>query len=253
MPKRTRSRTSRRSRRPGARTQRRAPSRRRSSRASRGDAARPPRPVGGAERGDGPVMRARDLMTRTPVTVPLDLKVGALCDLLQEKNINGAPVVDEHGHLVGVVTQEDIIYGSMGHPTPDGGDLASGSADHPAAAGLHRGAAASPGRHGRRPSKRVVAMLRGRHLQEAPPAQPRAGERPFWAEHRAPDAMEMPVSSIMTSPAISAEEDTPVLDLCRIMWSLRIHRVPILKKGKVTGLVSSMDLCRAVLEGKIRI
>jgi len=36
------------------------------------------------------------------------------------------------------------------------------------------------------------------------------------------------------------------------MWSLRIHRVPILKRGTVTGLVSSMDLCRAVLEGKIR-
>jgi CBS domain-containing protein len=44
-----------------------------------------------------------------------------------------------------------------------------------------------------------------------------------------------------------------VIDLCRIMWSLRIHRVPILRKGKVTGLVSSMDLCRAVLEGKIGI
>ncbi|HEU4403238.1 MAG TPA: CBS domain-containing protein, partial [Candidatus Polarisedimenticolia bacterium] len=66
------------------------------------------------------------------------------------------------------------------------------------------------------------------------------------------DPMMMPVSAIMTSPAISAAEKTPVLDLCRIMWSLRIHRVPILKNDKVTGLVSSMDLCRAVLEGKIR-
>ncbi|PYT36324.1 MAG: hypothetical protein DMF52_07880 [Acidobacteria bacterium] len=253
MPKRTRSRASRRSRRPGARTQRRAPSRRRSSRASRGDAARPPRPVGGAERGDGPVMRARDLMTRTPVTVPLDLKVGALCDLLQEKNINGAPVVDERGHLVGVVTQEDIIYGAMGHPTADGGEFVSGAAGRPTGTARPSGAEAVPARGSGRPSKRVVAMLRGRHLQEAPPAQPRPGERPFWAEHRAPDPMEMPVSTIMTSPAISAEEDTPVTDLCRIMWSLRIHRVPILKKGKVTGLVSSMDLCRAVLEGKIRI
>jgi len=60
-------------------------------------------------------------------------------------------------------------------------------------------------------------------------------------------------SSNRREPAISAEEDTPVIELCRIMWSLRIHRVPILRKGKVTGLVSSMDLCRAVLEGKIGI
>jgi CBS domain-containing protein len=206
-----------------------------------------------APAGRGPVLRARDLMTRTPVTVPADMKVGALCDLLQERNINGAPVVDPSGLLVGVVTQEDIIYGAMGHPSPDVGDYPSGPTDRPPAGVPLDAANAVPGRKGRRPAKRVVAMLRGRHLEEAPPARPRQGEKPFWAEHRAPDPMEAPVSTIMTSPAISAEEDTLLIDLCRIMWSLRIHRVPILKKGKVTGLVSSMDLCRAVLEGKIRI
>ena len=191
-------------------------------------------------------LRARDLMTRTPVTVPTEMRVGALCDLLQERNINGAPVVDESGRLVGVVTQEDIIYGAMGHPSPVPGD--------PQAAGtLEGGANSVPARKAGRSSKRMVAMLRGGHLHEAPPAPLRRGEKPFWAELRSPDPMEMPVSTIMTSPAISAEEDTLVMELCRLMWSLRIHRVPILKKGKVTGLVSSMDLCRAVLEGKIRI
>ena len=185
------------------------------------------------------ILRARDLMTRTPITVPADLKVGALCDLLQVKNINGAPVVDAQGSLVGVVTQEDIIYGAMGHA---GGD----AVDEPSAVDPARTAR-------RRASRSVVEVLRGRQLRAAPPPPPQAGEKPFWAEHRFPDPMEMPVRTIMTSPAISAEEDTPVTDLCNVMWSLRIHRVPILKKGKVTGLVSSMDLCRAILEGKIRV
>ena len=198
-------------------------------------------------------LRARDLMTRTPVTVPAEMKVGALCDLLQERNINGVPVVDEGGRLVGVVTQEDIIYGAMGHPSPEDGDLPPAAAERPSGAPAAAAGETRPGRKAGRPSKRVVAMLRGRHLQEAPPARPRQGEKPFWAEQKPPDPMEMPVSTIMTSPAISAEEDTPVIDLCRIMWSLRIHRVPILKRGRVTGLVSSMDLCRAVLEGKIKI
>src|SRR6185295_7789940 len=53
----------------------------------------------------GAAFLARDLMTRTPITVRADMRVGALCDLLQEKNINGAPVVDSEGRLVGVVTQ----------------------------------------------------------------------------------------------------------------------------------------------------
>jgi signal-transduction protein with cAMP-binding, CBS, and nucleotidyltransferase domain len=100
----------------------------------------------------------------------------------------------------------------------------------------------------------VVALLRWRDLAAVPQVPPRGGERPFWsAASRPPDPMAMPVGSIMTSPAISADESTPVTDLCRIMWSLRIHRVPILRAGKVTGLLSSMDLCRAILEGKIRI
>jgi CBS domain-containing protein len=180
------------------------------------------------------VFLARDLMTRSPITVPADMRVGALCDLLQEKNINGAPVVDARGGLVGVVTQEDIIYGAMGNPARPG--------EEP-----------PPGESAGSRARRVVELLRGR-LEEAPPARPRTGEKPFWADARRPtDPMGMPVRAIMTSPAISAEEQTPVADLCRIMWSLRIHRVPILKNGRVTGLVSSMDLCRAVLERKIRL
>ncbi len=68
-------------------------------------------------------------------------------------------------------------------------------------------------------------MLREGRLRAAPPAARRQGEKPFWSEgHRAPEAMEMPISAIMTSPAISADEETPVADLCRIMWNLRIHR-----------------------------
>ncbi|HEV8702618.1 MAG TPA: CBS domain-containing protein [Candidatus Polarisedimenticolia bacterium] len=213
-------------------------SRKRAGRTVRRSASRR-RPV----RSAGPRFLARDLMTRSPITVRADMRVGALCDLLQEKNINGAPVVDADGRLVGVVTQEDIIYGSMGSPAPDGSAGPVRSGDE----------AMDPQSGKGRPSRRVVSVLRGRILQAAPPAPLRSGEKPFWAEHRSPDPMEQPVRSIMTSPAISAEEDTPVTDVCRIMWSLRIHRVPVLRKGKVTGLVSSMDLCRAVLEGKIKI
>jgi CBS domain-containing protein len=199
-------------------------------------------------------------MTREPITVPQETTIGELCDLLQVKNINGAPVVDSSGRLVGVVTQEDIIYGAMGHPDP-GPAARGGAPDGPGRGGTEpdRGAPAGRGGRTRRIGKgperarRVVAMLRERGLGEAPPAGPRPGERSFWSDLRPPDPMSLPVRSIMTSPAISAEEDTPVADLCRVMWSLRIHRVPILRQGKVTGLVSSMDLCRAILEGKIKV
>ena len=207
------------------------------------------RPRSGAAARGGRVLRAIDLMSRSPITVLEDFRVGQLCDLFQEKNINGAPVVDAQGRLVGVVTQEDVIYGAMGHIDPPEADPQSGPFEVPSP----DGPPAPRGRKKKRDSKLVVEMLRKRSLAAVPPP-PRGSDRPFWAETaKAPDPMDMPVSSIMTSPAISAEEHTPVVDLCRLMWSLRIHRVPILKSGKVTGLVSSMDMCRAILEGKIRL
>jgi len=190
------------------------------------------RPAGRRAAGRARILRARDLMTRTPITVREEMPVGELCDLLQANNINGAPVVDEQGYLLGVVTQEDIIYGTMGS--------SAGRAAEPA------------GRGPKSRGKRVMEMLRGGTLTSVPTPEPAPGEIPFWADARRPhQGLGTKVSAIMTSPAISADESTPISDLCRIMWNLRIHRVPILKHGKVTGLVSSMDLCRAILTGKI--
>jgi CBS domain-containing protein len=211
----------------------------------------------GAPRGD--VLRAIDLMTRDPVTVPDSMTIAELCDLFQEKNINGAPVVDGAGRLVGVVAQDDIIYGAMGNPdTIENGRPAA--VDPEVEAEQPGGGAAREDRslpalagHTRRRRRNVVAMLRDRNLKALPDLPPRPGEAPFWAEDkRAADPLRMPVSAIMTSPAISAKEQTPVSELCNVMWNLKIHRVPIVRGGRVTGIVSSLDLCRAILAGLIK-
>ena len=61
------------------------------------------------------------------------------------------------------------------------------------------------------------------------------------------------VGEIMTVNPIAAEEDTSLEELCRLMWNFRVHRLPIVRQGKVTGIVSAIDLCRLVTEGRIRI
>lgn len=57
------------------------------------------------------------------------------------------------------------------------------------------------------------------------------------------------VGEIMTSPALSATEETSVVDLCKMMHRLRIHRVPIVRGRKVTGMISSLDICQAIGAG----
>lgn len=64
-------------------------------------------------------------------------------------------------------------------------------------------------------------------------------------------AMELKVRDIMTSPAVSAGEETELLALCRMMVRLRIHRMPIVKDGKITGVISSLDVCAALASGAL--
>lgn len=55
------------------------------------------------------MLTAQDIMTSEVVTVQKEMMVSELARLLSEKRISGAPVVDEEGNLVGVVTENDLI------------------------------------------------------------------------------------------------------------------------------------------------
>jgi CBS domain-containing protein len=57
------------------------------------------------------------------------------------------------------------------------------------------------------------------------------------------------VGDIMTSPAVSIGERANIADLCEMMHKLRLHRVPVVRKRKVIGMVSSLDICAAVARG----
>ncbi len=55
-------------------------------------------------------MKVNEVMTRNVITVPEEMSVHELAELLVEKNISGAPVVDREGKLVGVVQEEGVIF-----------------------------------------------------------------------------------------------------------------------------------------------
>jgi len=55
------------------------------------------------------MLKAKDIMTRDVVTVKPSTTVEELAKLLIEHKISGAPVLDDAGHLVCVVTEHDLI------------------------------------------------------------------------------------------------------------------------------------------------
>jgi CBS domain-containing protein len=57
------------------------------------------------------------------------------------------------------------------------------------------------------------------------------------------------VEELMSRNIYSAAEDTPVCQICTLMFEHNIHRIPVLREGKVVGLVTAMDVVRTVAEG----
>ncbi|MDJ0622065.1 MAG: CBS domain-containing protein [Desulfocapsaceae bacterium] len=53
---------------------------------------------------------AREIMTKDVLTVQPQKSVNDLANLLTTQNINGVPVVDEEGKLMGVVTENDLVF-----------------------------------------------------------------------------------------------------------------------------------------------
>jgi CBS domain-containing protein len=53
---------------------------------------------------------ARDIMNPNVISVPAAMDLRDLAKLLLKEGITGAPVVDGNGHLVGVISQTDLVY-----------------------------------------------------------------------------------------------------------------------------------------------
>jgi acetoin utilization protein AcuB len=54
-------------------------------------------------------IKVKEIMTKNPITVPLDHTVEETAEILLTNKISGAPVVDHEGQLVGTITQSDIF------------------------------------------------------------------------------------------------------------------------------------------------
>lgn len=52
----------------------------------------------------------------------------------------------------------------------------------------------------------------------------------------------------MTRGAVTAEEDTPIETLAKAMEERAIRRIPVLRDGRLVGIVSRADLIRALLQ-----
>ena len=60
----------------------------------------------------------KDIMTTKVITFFLDTEVAQAAKTLLENHINGAPVVDEEGKILGILCQSDLITAQKRFPLP---------------------------------------------------------------------------------------------------------------------------------------
>ena len=54
-------------------------------------------------------IKVKNIMTKSPITVPFDYTVEETAEILLRNKISGAPVVDHDGQVVGTITQTDLF------------------------------------------------------------------------------------------------------------------------------------------------
>jgi CBS domain-containing protein len=136
---------------------------------------------------------ARDVMTRDVITVRPDAPLQEVATLFVSRRISGAPVVDEEGKLVGIITEADLLR---------------------------------------------------REAQPMPEA--RRGFLSFlWQNRRLRAGRTVRVEEVMTHDVVTATEDTPVRELARQMILRKINRIPIVREGRVVGIVTRNDVLKA--------
>jgi len=149
-------------------------------------------------------MQARDVMTSEVVSVPPDMPVREIARALLEHRISAAPVVDDAGIVIGMVSEGDLVGRSEAE----------------------------------RAARRDWWLTL---LAEGEPLNPE-----FLAALRRDDRT---ARDVMSAPVISVGEDAELADIAALLSQYRVKRVPVVRDGRLVGIVSRADLLRAMVQG----
>ncbi len=150
---------------------------------------------------------AKDIMTSPVVTVRNNMSIEEVADLFSDRMITGAPVVDENGRPVGVITLSDLVRNEPRRENIISDKIASDFVLKAWEAQFS------------------TEELTGYHIEESET---------------------LLVHDIMTPFIYRVQEDTPVKELAKIMISGRIHRLFVSVEDEIFGVVSALDILKAV-------
>jgi CBS domain-containing protein len=144
-------------------------------------------------------LRVRDAMTPVVFAVGPRTSLETAARLLSMRHISGLPVIDDHGLLLGVVTQSDLVDPDRDRSTTMG-------------------------------VSRYFRVTQGKVEPVGDDAMTEQGV----------------VADIMTPFAVTTHPDAPLLDAVKLMVTDQVHRVFVRDGERLAGVLSSMDVLRAI-------
>jgi predicted transcriptional regulator len=141
------------------------------------------------------------------IHVPADWSVEEVSQFFVDKAITGAPVTDEEGKFIGVVSLTDIVrYDSMAEM--------DWRADEPHDYYLH-------GWEDRLAPEEISSF----HIAEKPRAY---------------------VRDIMTPMIFKVDENTPIQEVADTLIGGRIHRLMVTRQDRIVGIITTMDMLKVI-------
>lgn len=152
-------------------------------------------------------LTVNDIMQREVLAVDADWPLDKLAGFLVDNSISGAPVTDENGELIGVVSLTDLVrHNSMTEKDTE----ASSTHD-------------------------VYLYELERHMSHEE-------LRVFHTQYESP----VQVREIMTPMIFKVSEEDGVQEVADTMLKGRIHRVFVTRGSKLTGIVTSLDMLQVI-------
>ena len=158
-------------------------------------------------------LKVRDLMTTQLVTLqPTDTVKKAAIKFAVD-NISGAPVVDNRNHLLGILSENDILNTILKY------QIALDEENHDS----------------------VILTYSMDSPTETDDILKKVSE----------EISNLEVSAIMTRTVLTTTPDTTIMEVLRAMIEMKVNRVPVVEKGVVIGIISRGDIIFALYKRKV--
>ncbi|MBE6528249.1 MAG: CBS domain-containing protein [Thermoplasmata archaeon] len=152
-------------------------------------------------------------MTTEVLTLSPDDTIKKAATRLALDNVSGAPIVDNRNHLLGFVSENDILNVIM--------------------------------RYQRRLDKEDLGGNLLEHSMDT------LDDSDDHLAQVAEEISNIEMSTLMVRSVMTTSPDAPVMEVLRTMLTLGINRIPVLEKGVLVGIISRGDIIFALYKKKV--